>query len=329
MAPSRNHEVPIAALAADDDCVRALLELVEPRVAKGVVVAEPTASVFTEEDVRALFPDSVWLLRNAKGRVVCVFVVEVQLRWRPEKPLQWALVFGHLRRRFRCAVELVVVTGSPRVRAKLARGVAEDGGLTVRVRVVSARALIEASNGAASSNVRAFLLATGLRITEDEVSAEELEARIRDERARVGAEGFPEPLRDAFLACLHRLAPPNFEELKGLVMLTMDMLSNGVLIASPEGRKLLKQWGKLNRAEGRKEGRGEGREEGREEGRLLGKRDTLLSALARRFGALEPEARALVEATRDEARLDDALAALIDGLALGRILDRLRHAPSE
>ncbi len=86
----------------------------------------------------------------------------------------------------------------------------------------------------ASSNVRAFLLATGLCITEDEVSAEELEARIRDERARVGAEGFLEPLRDAFLAYLHRLAPPNFEELKG------PRLTTALLDAL--GRRMLERW---------------------------------------------------------------------------------------
>lgn len=145
--------------------------------------------------------------------------------------------------------------------------------------------------------------------------------RIRRERARVGIEGMPEPLRDAFLACLHRLRPPPFEELKELVMLTMEMLSDGTLIASPEGRRLLKKFGKLKVKEGR--------EEGREEGRLLGKREALRASLSRRFGELSPEAMAMLEAAGDEARLDAAHEGFADGLPLARILERLQNAPSE
>jgi hypothetical protein len=321
MAPSRNHEVPLAALAAYEGGVRALLAIAAPRLAASVVAAEATASVFSEEDVRLLLPDGVWLVRDARGRVVRVVVVEVQRRWRREKALQWAIVHGLLQRRFRCPVELVVMSGARQVRRNLAAGVAEHHGLSVRVRLVSARALLEASDEASDARTRLFLLVAGLRIAQDELGANELEERIRRERGRVGIEGMPEPLRDAFLACLHRLRPPHFEELKELVMLTMEMLSDGTLIASPEGRRLLKKFGKLKVKEGR--------EEGREEGRLLGKREALRASLSRRFGELSAEALAMLEAACDEARVDAAHEGFADGLPLARILERLQNAPSE
>ena len=141
--------------------------------------------------------------------------------------------------------------------------------------------------------------------------------RIRRERARVGIEGMPEPLRDAFLACLHRLRPPPFEELKELVMLTMEMLSDGTLIASPQGRRLFRKFTKQKV------------KEGRVEGRVEGKRDALRASLTRRFGELAPEALAVLEATVDEALLDAAHEAFADGLPLARTLERLQVPPSE
>ncbi len=100
-------------------------------------------------------------------------------------------------------------------------------------------------------------------------------------------------------------------------MLTMEMLRDGTLIASPEGRRLLEKFGKRKV------------EEGRAEGRVLGKREALRASLRRRFGELAPEVLASLEATGDEARLEAAHGALDDGLPLARILARLEVAPSE
>jgi hypothetical protein len=321
MAPSRNHEVPLAALAESEDCVRALLALANPKLEGRALSALATSSVFSEEDVRALLPDGAWLLRDASGDVVRVAVVELERRWNSGKITQWAIVKALLARRFRCPVDLIVVSGARTVRRRLARGHVTRGGLSVRVRLVSARTLWDASLVASNETVRSFLLAASLRLTEDEVTGAELAARVRDERKRLQFQDFPPMLRDAFLACLERIDPPDSDELRETLMLTMEMLSDGTLIASKEGRALLKKYGRLLRAEGRVEGR--------DEGRLDGARRLLVSVLERRFGALSPELRQAIDRSTSELALTGAVHDVVDGEPLESVAARFASAPSE
>ena len=200
---------------------------------------------------------------------------------------------------------------------------------TISGQPFSARTLWDASLVASNETVRSFLLAASLRLSEDEVTGAELAARVRDERKRLQFQDFPPMLRDAFLACLERIDPPDSDELRETLMLTMEMLSDGTLIASKEGRALLKKYGRLLRAEGREEGREEGRVEGRDEGRLDGARRLLVSVLERRFGVLSPELRQAIDRSTSELALTGAAHDVVDGEPLESVAARFASAPSE
>ena len=77
------------------------------------------------------------------------------------------------------------------------------------------------------------------------------------------------------------------------------------------------------RAEGRREGRREGQREGNIEGRIVGKQDTLVRLIERKFGALESVAKQKINACRDMDRLDRAIDLFLDAESVEEVLQPL------
>lgn len=66
-----------------------------------------------------------------------------------------------------------------------------------------------------------------------------------------------------------------------------------------------------------------GRQEGNIEGRIVGKQDTLIRLIERRFGALESAAKQKISACRDLRRLDEAIDLFLDAESIAEVLKPL------
>ena len=66
-----------------------------------------------------------------------------------------------------------------------------------------------------------------------------------------------------------------------------------------------------------------GRQEGNIEGRIVGKQDTLVRLIERKFGALESEAKQRISACRDLSRLDRAIDLFLDAESVEEVLQPL------
>jgi hypothetical protein len=315
MAPSRDHEVPLALLAERVDLAQLLWRAMERRAGPGrVELAKASAS---PEDVRPLLPDAVWVLKSDDERVRRAIAMEVQRRWDAEKPRTWGAIVGTLQGQHRCPVDLLVLTGSRGVKRKLERPI-RYGAITVHPVLVTPRDLLAIAGAHADRDVRDALTVIALRVDQGDLDAKEvLELLSTSLTARESA-AFSQALRDAFLACGERLGPPHLEQIQEALMLDISMVEDGSIVASQQARRLLAEFGRKKEREGRQEGRVEAKREG------------LLRALERRFGPVTEHERALLACCSDVVRIDHAMDTLVDGAPRSAVFRCLDHdAPSE
>jgi hypothetical protein len=247
MAPSRHHEIPLVLLSERTAAARALWAAVVGRAAREGSFEQADTSVSLEH-VRTLLADRVWLLRGARGEVVRVGVVEAQRQWDRSKPRVWGALVGALQGQYGCPVDLLVITGSQRVRRRLARPV-RFGSVTVHPHAVTSEDLAAAALGIAEASTAASLAIAAIHVDKDILEAKHVEALVRSVTARSPDRALTAAFADALLGVAERFPSFGFHETLEALMLDLTMFEDGSIMASKLGRQLLREYVRRERAD--------------------------------------------------------------------------------